>query len=647
MAKGDLLLKAVHPRRVLAASAGAWTAAEILHLAHVAPLDPALVSVAVAGVMYGTRARPATGLALAAGAWLTVATVTGPLAGPHDAMTLGWAGATAAGLAWIHRHDAVQAAKRWQAARREWQATAHSYGLGGSHLIEHEDTRLGERHVLDVTGTGKLASQLASGHLAERIAQDHGLPVSRVKVRPGRIAGRLEISTRFRDPWKHPITHPLFDDDPELDLPVPCTIREPLPVGQDPELGTPLNVTVWDGGGAKNLLIIGKRESGKTVLGNCIRERVTAATDAVLWDINCSKAAEDREWAPACQHSAVGPAQRRKALTMLIAAYKIVTERGARPRDTTVFEPTPADPLIVIFIDEAGILTDGNDWIAQQTRKLLKDIASQGRSEAVTLIEASQRGTAAWVGGSDVRALLDYVCIGKVSRRGEIMHAAGDMGLALPDMATYGEGKPGVWVVAEVGGDYQVGRTFNLRELTDIRKLAAERDVNRVSRPVMAAAAPGGYDASPAPGDPAHPEPEDTSGIGHLDESMEAALPDDLRERLRKLGEKNEQTRQVLDETSRALEQLPAVDPAALAASTEERWSQAAKPPPDDAREALLRMLGEGTTISRAADALGQTKWTVRCWLEWLRIKGLARTEGKGRGSRWRLIQPGPGGDAP
>ena len=49
------------------------------------------------------------------------------------------------------------------------------------------------------------------------------------------------------------------------------------------------------------------------------------------------------------------------------------------------------------------------------------------------------------------------------------------MGLVMPDMASYGEGHAGVWVLAELGGDYHIGRTFKLSEPPDLRKLAQER----------------------------------------------------------------------------------------------------------------------------------------------------------------------------
>src|SRR6202012_1148597 len=104
-------------------------------------------------------------------------------------------------------------------------------------------------------------------------------------------------------------------------------------------------------------------------------------------------------------------------------------------------------------------------------RQLLENVASKGREYGVSLVRAGQRGTAEWTGGGNIRANDDVFCIGMVNRRGEMMHAAGDLGLTMPDMASYGEGHGGVWVIAETGGDQHVGRTFMLKGPPDIAEI--------------------------------------------------------------------------------------------------------------------------------------------------------------------------------
>lgn len=652
MPQGDRLLRAARPRVVLPVSAGVWAAAAVMHHAHVAPLEVAFASAATAALAYATRARPLTGASIFTGAWLTFATATGPLTGANCWPTLLWATLTGGGLVLLHRHEAVRMAKAWKVAREDWLSRAHSLGLGGAHLIEHEETRLGDRQVLDTTGTGKLASQVARSNLAERIAQDDGLPLSRVKVTGGRIAGRVVITRRFRDPWADPVPHPLFDDAPEIELDVPCTVRKPLPVGQDPETGTPLELPVWeDGQGGKNILVVAKKRAGKTTLLNCMRERVTASSDAILVNINLSKAQEDRRWAPACHLSATGPEDRKKALKILRWVVALIDERGRIPREDKILAPSPQTPLVVVNVDEIDSLAGGRDMLAQAAKRLLAYIASKGGSEAVTLIISGQRGTADWVGGSDTRSQVDIVCLGKIGRRGEAMHAAGDMGLALPDMTSYGEGHAGVWVIAE-DGDYQVGRTFNLSELGDISELADERAVpeedqvplSAPQRPAQPAEPPVGAGAVEPAAVAVLDKTEDTSGIAHLDDgSLEDALPPDDLERLARLDAKSAENHQLAAQNQAMLNSAPEVSTDQAAAFTAQRWEDKAAQTeiPPQVRQVLLSLLGEGTTIRAATARLGDVKrWKVAEYFNRLRFEGVARLDGKGAGAIWRLATP-------
>ncbi len=378
----------------------------------------------------------------------------------------------------LNMHSAVKKARAWRAAKADWLSNAPRYGLFGSHLLHHEFTRLGERLRVDVTETGKLASSLAGSSLAEQIAQVRKLSRTRVRVTAAPVAGQIDISIRTIDPWKRAIPHPLLASDPEITLAMRATIRKPLEVGQDPETGKPLTLTVWDSHGGRNIFIIGKKDAGKTTLLSCIRERLSACNDALVLGINLSKAIEDLEWAPACHLTAIGPGQAKKALAILQLVRRIIDESGAIPRDDKVIQPRPDTddepgwPAVVLVIDEIDALID---LLGARAKALLRYITSKDRSESVCLIAAGQRGTADWMGGSDVRANLDVVCAGRVRRQGEINHAVGTMGPLIPDMASYGEGHAGVWAIVEDSGEYDLGRTFDLSELPDIRQIAWER----------------------------------------------------------------------------------------------------------------------------------------------------------------------------
>jgi len=671
-------------RALLPACAGVWTAAEIMHLAAwPGPAGVALGTLGVAGLTYGTCAhkwgRRKNGRAHArhvlagitlAGGWMTAAAGPGPLGMPYHLLTGTWAAGALIGWWWLRRHELVVAAREWRQARMEWLATCRRWGLGGSHLLHHERTRLGERMIVNVKGTGKRASQFAHGDVAERIAEERNLPPGRVLVRPHRLAGRVEISIRELDPWANPIPHPVLCEDPEITMAVPCSARKPAEVGQDPETGRVLPLPLWDERGGKNVSIVGQKGAGKTVLLNCASERVTAASDALMIRVNLSikGLAEARRWGPACHLTAFGRQQRSRALRVLRVVNKIIEWRSQQEYDTDVFVPSADDPLIVVIMDEIDAAAS-----VPAIRQELEDIASKGREYGVTLIRAGQRGTAEWTGGGNVRANDDVFCLGMVNRAGEAMHAAGNLGLAMPDMATYGEGHGGVWVIAETGGDQHTGRTFMLKNPPDIARIVAERahyqpelkaelkaflgesyeillstDIyaqwaRGQQEPALAAAAPR-PDADPGGTAPAHAGMA-VATLDHLDWNAEESLDPELRDRLRRMDERNAETRRLIEETA-AMPQ-PDISHEDQIAHAAARWQALGEATdiPDDKREKLLALLAAGTTISEVARTLEVTKWTARTYLERLRTEGRVRIEGERKAARW-LLAESDGGDA-
>lgn len=684
-----------------------WLASEAFHLTHIPAQDIALTAAALAGLMYAsmtnrthkitrkderekrlTHARQiVTSVALSLG-WLAVATWRGPLNGPAHAVTLAWLLLAIGGWLWLRRHPVAREAQEWREQRSTFLDEARSLGLSGAHMIRNDKTRVGREYELDTTGTGKLATQIASRTLEERVAQWRGFPISRVRAKVGAIGGRVIVSEREIDPWARPPLHPLLDLDPEIHLPVPCSIRHPVAVGMDPETGRPLTIPLCDERGGKNISVVGQKGAGKTVLLANISERVTAADDALLIRVNLSVKghAEAQMWGVACHLTAFGQQQAKRAVKILRTVTKIIEWRSRQPRTTADFIPSPANPLIVVMVDEIDSSTS-----YQGVRQLLEVIATKGREFGVTLVTAGQRGTSEFQGGGTIRSQQDVFCLGIVNRRGEAMHAAGDLGMTLPDMSTYGEGNSGVWVIAEPGGEQQPGRTFCLKEPPDIRRIAAERAHWQPNLPRALAEylgdayqdllasdlfaawvateegqsyrsdtprASGSHsettsdtelmrladvvtDHPTGPGDQAA-EPlgevlDINERLNQLAQEAEDALPDDLADRLHRIDARNEDTRRMLTEPDPP---APAVDPQKLAESRASRWNQAidSVPMPDDARKTLLTLLaGEGgTTIGAVIKATGTTRWTAGLWLRRLAREGLAQHNGaKGRGARW------------
>jgi hypothetical protein len=668
-------------RAVLPACAGFWTAAEIMHATGSPALDIGLGAAAIAGVAYGRGARGGAGWLLAAGGWAAAAAKFGPLAGPYLPLTDAWAVLSFCGWRWTRSHPAVVEAREKRQAAMDWLGKRDRWGLPRTNLLDWEKTRLGERYVIDVRGSGRRASQIANSDIAERIAehQPSPLPPSRVRVRKHRLAGRVEIAIRELDPWVKPIPHPALAENPEIDLSGPYSITRPAVVGQDPETGNPLELLLCGPGGGRNVSVVATIEAGKTVLLSCMSERVTAARDALLFRVNLSIKgdSERRMWGPACHLTALGPREQTRALKVLRVIARIVEWRSQQLRTAANWVPSPEDPHVVLIVDEVDALTE-----LQACRQVLEHLASKGREFGVTIVRAGQRGTAEWTGGGNIRAVDGVFCLGAVNRSMEAMHAAGDLGLRLPDMSEYGDGRPGVWAIAELGGGHQAGRSFKLSEPGDIARLVAERAHRQPDlQPELKAFLGESYEnllrtdvyakwardqQEPAPV-VAHPRPDvpaqtpaDTAPApvatatdldtlaaygqeleDHLDSLDES---DPLRRRWLEQGKRNDETRRLLAES--AAEPVPDIPHEALVAHAADRWRQLGEKTviPDEAREKLLALLAAGTTISETARVLGVSKWTARTYLERLRGEGLVRMEGEKRTARWLLAEPG-GGD--
>jgi len=678
--------------RVLPASAATWTAAEIMHLA----AFPGALDLSIATALASAFAWGASGRwekiprrlpwwIAGTGAWLTAAAADGPLARwpwPHPwclPLTLGWGIAAIAAYRRARYHPAVIEAQEWRQKRARWLSQSRDWDMGGSHLLAHEDTRLGEAYDVDVRGTGKRASQIAGSHVAEVIAERESLPLSRVRVTPHRLAGRVRVSIRRADPWADPIFHPVVASDPEIDLTGPYSITTAPLVGQDPETGRTLEVPLWDDAGGKNVFILGLKGAGKGVLLDNLSERVTKAPDALQIRVNLSVKApqEVQRWGPACHLTALGTGQaaRERAVRVLRVVNGIIEWRSRRYA-TGQYDPSPEDPLLVVIFDESD-----SAMAVPGVRKLAQDIATKGREYGVDLVRAGQRGTTDY-GSAKIRSQDDVFCVGKVNRMGEVYHAAGSAGFSIPDMAAYGEGAAGVWAIAELGGGCRLGRTWILGEsraaqATAVARIARERAFAQPElHPDCAAflgdtyaellatdvfaewardsARGGGREfpaarprVSPAR---AEPEPEASSPVTVTDSAIDYLdfdMDETSRARLAEIDRKLDGTRQILNEESaRMREQAPTVPQDKIDAYFAERWRQVGEQAqiPAEAREPLIALLRKGTTIGEVAETFGITKWIARTWLEKLRNEKLAWIDGQGRGARFRLTE---GSDGP
>lgn len=690
-------------RAPLPAIPAAWMGAEMLNLFHAPVMYPGLGTVAAAGLAYGLAHRreddgteklsPGEIAAItgAAGGWLTAGDWAGPLSGGWPPwVSIAYFAVAGCGYCWLRVHASTKAAKERRlaaekaladdiAAKTRWHQLAGQVGLKGSHLLRYEPTYLGDRMLIDVTGTRRRATQLATKDLEERLAEVEKLPRSRVEVHTDAIAGRMWINTRRRDPWQQPVVHPcasgqLDEESPWARyVPQTATVRQPLTIGIDPETGLPLQIRLWDPEGGKVISITAKKSGGKTTLMDSLRERLSACTDAQFLQINLSKALEDGWWAGLAAASALGDDANR-GLGILDFASQAITDRPRAGRGTRVHQPTPDEPLYVLVLDEIDVLAGIPD---AKTR--LQWITSKCRSEGWTVVLLGQRNTAQWVGGGDVQSNIDIAVWGKFARDSrERGHVAGREA-NLPSMSEYGEGHPGVWGVTDLPptDEYAKGRSFYWgEEAKGIRALIASREARRrphrlepalahlqdlwdeITSPASASGGPAPAPAGAAPV-PAGPASAPAARTARPDLRMNSA------------GQAVPGTASIADQVTRALDTLTAADetlsslrevPAEQwAASVAQRQAQALAANygdisvPAAALSVLIPLLAapDGTTASEAGEALRQqtgsgSKSVAHRYLQALRAAGIARQDGSGRGARCRLASaPAPAASGP
>ncbi|MEV0993390.1 hypothetical protein [Nonomuraea sp. NPDC050202] len=536
-----------------------------------------------------------------------------------------------------------------ESPRIAWEGYFAGWGMEGAAVIASEPTRLGERALINTKGTGKRASTFGTKALEERVAEDFDVQPARVRISTaGLPAGQILVSVQLIDPWATIVPHPLFDPNSEIVLPEVADIREPQPIGMDPETGEPLTITLWDDDGGKQTFIVAVNGGGKSVTLNDILERLTAAFNTVVWGINVSKAQEMRRWAPALDLSACGRDQRKRARVMLRMARKLIVWRGAQHRDSANVIPTERQPMLVLVIDELSALAKTDDGVIDMS--IVEDlvyVASKGRSEAVVLLIADQRNTQGAIGSTNISTqITNYVVLKGVS--------SGDLtriGVAVPDMGEYGGQHAGVAATVLKSEDRaRLGRTFALAAgktaetgLQQIDRIVASRLPNSLEGGAIAhlgemyASLKAGQMPSAAVTEDLEREVAEDLAAGEdqsLDTPPEATSSaersqtiDEIRQRhlfvvppLTPEGqERARQMRQAGSERQGAREDQPA-----------------ASPLPAGVRDKLITLLeGDGIATRDVETALGVSSATAWRYMNQLRSEGVVESRGTGPATRW------------
>jgi len=660
------------------ASAAVWTAAEIMHWAGVqGSADLGVATVVASSLAWGAASRgwvpPALPAWVAlAGGWTAAAWYLGPLAWlPAPMLTAAWIVITWAAHRAVHRHPAVTGARQWREARARWLAVRNNWGLGGSHLLDYAETRIGELYTVSV----RRASRYIGNRSAEEdIAEAEGLPLDRVQILPHELAGRVIISVRRKDPWAEPILHPLTGENPDVELPERRSVTDVFPVGQHPEAGGLLTVQLHDAEtGGKNVDITGIKGAGKDVLLASVAEHVTACDDAVMvWvDVSIKGISQAGAWGPACHLTALGTDAKSRAVAVVQVLNQVIEWR-ARTYKQGTYTPSAADPALVLVVNESDTAA-----AVPGLKRELDDWATKAREFGGVYMHAGQRNTNDYHSAKQ-RSQDDVHCTGMLANANEARHAGG-----FPPAL-----RVGVWSISVLGGGTATGRTWVFAATKAahgavVEQVAAERAFSQPGLPaeceeylgdryaaLLASEVfprwaqgrdPGGYapsdddgdgsppaawhdDAAPAPALPA--AATTTAMADHdLKEMWETPMDENAAARNAAIHRKLAEAGRSLAETA-AMPRPERVDPETRAAYVAERWRQVI---PADIQPRLLAMTeGDGTTSGAVAEEFGVSRSKAKVWLLALREGNVAYVDGERRGARTRRLAPPPaGGDAP
>jgi hypothetical protein len=574
-------------------------------------------------------------VAAAWGGWVTAAVAFGPTARPDYWLTLTYLAGVAGGYWWLRRHEAVRAARQRRddlaaeiADKTTWHQILPRAGLGGWHVQDRWKTLIGEERLITTSPENASAKRTAgnSSVIAEKLEHVLGLPYGRVDLSTTGEPGQLIIGIRTVDlsiqgTVYHPATDPWPDADPSpfADWFPPVTsIRDPLIWGVCPEDGSPLSVGLFTKGGGRAIGVIGTTNAGKSNVLNDIREGITRCPDARMIQLNGAHQVDELTWEPLSALTVCGPVAtdedvRNRIGAVLEAVCLLVTNRSATLAETghSTFQPTEADPAVVVFIDESDEVVKHVPGAGAR----LDFLASKQRKSGVALVLATQRAVISALGGGMVRANMSEVLVGNVVRATESRHATGAE-TEIPDIREYSKGAPGYFqrydprsgTVTGRGRAFLLGVDPNEPDYMK-RIVAARRHLRGWSIP----------DLPPLALDAVQDAAQPTMRTGTDDVATQRISG--LRARLASIT----QTASAGPATATATAPLPI--PLEI---------------PQADGQTLLELLAspEGTTAKAAGAAIGKSKTIAYEYLCVLRDKGIATKAGGGPATRWYRTVP-------
>jgi len=312
----------------------------------------------------------------------------------------------------VREHEAAEAALRAaeQAARakeqRWWPDLIARIGHQGVRFAGREDTLAGYKVHLRLPGSGRVTySALAPA--TEQLEVAARLRHGSLRFERGDQAHKVILHVAERDVLAETVPFPAEDEALSITRPVPLGLFED---------GQVCAVTLRE----VATLIVGLRGSGKSNLLAVLLAQLARCPDVLIFAIDLKGGRMAAPWIePWLAGRAARPVvdwlatDREEAERMLRALLRAVNARSRSGSGGEKIMPSPDQPAILLVCDEIAVIMGmgvggPRNPLEGVTNTTLAGLATQlvmtGRSEAIDLIMATQRGTVTMTGSADLKS---------------------------------------------------------------------------------------------------------------------------------------------------------------------------------------------------------------------------------------------------
>jgi hypothetical protein len=379
-----------------------------------AVLAAAVILTALLRSRTGWTAAHASACAAAAFGWLALAATTTAWSWPAVAALLLAVGV----LTWLYpvaraREEqalaearAAEEAARLAKEQNKWPDLLTRIGFSGVRFAGRAETLAGYLVHLRLPGSGKVTySALAPA--TEKLEVAARLRHGSLRFERGDQAHKVILHVTERDVLAETVPFPAQDGTLSITEPIPLGLFEDgqICAASLRELAT---------------LIVGLRGSGKSNLLNVLMAQLARCPDVLIFaiDVKGGRMAAPwvEPWLAGCTPRPVVDwlaTDREEAERMLRALLRAVQARSRSGSGGEKITPSPRQPAILLVCDEIAVILGigtGGPRYSQEgvTNATLAGLATQlvmtGRSEAIDLIMATQRGTVTMTGSADLKS---------------------------------------------------------------------------------------------------------------------------------------------------------------------------------------------------------------------------------------------------